>query len=140
MKKKKIAILFLLIFSSTTGFVVHALFFPTVLTNNFLLYTKRALENKQVAPVENMNKSLTKVAYEDGQFDPQVVVMDKSYYVAITNMSSTEFMNLTSDNPLLKTPRDYGKSEELRAQLYDPGVYTVSSKLHPDHSLKIIVR
>lgn len=140
MRKKNLAITFLLLISFVTGFIVHALFFPAFLTNNVLLYTKRALENKQVTPVENDNKSLTKVIYEDGQFDPQVVVIGKSYYVAIINMSSTEYMNLTSNNPLLTTPRDYGKSEEVRAQLYDPGVYTVSSKLHPEHSLKIIVR
>lgn len=140
MKKKNLIILLLFILSFCFGFVVHALFFPAVLTNNILLYTKRALENKQVTPVENTNKSLTKVSYEDGQFDPQVVVIGKSYYVAITNISSTEYMNLISDNPLLKTPRDYGKSEEIRAQLYDPGVYTVSSKLHPEYSLKIIVK
>ncbi|MCX6730500.1 MAG: hypothetical protein NTZ55_01505 [Candidatus Roizmanbacteria bacterium] len=140
MRKKNLILLFLFITSFFAGFVIHALFFPAVLTNNVMLYTKRALENKQVTPVENNNKSLTKVSYEDGQFDPQVVVIGKSYYIAITNMSSTEYMNLTSDNPLLTTPRDYGLSEEVRAQLYEPGVYTVSSKLHPGQSLKVIVR
>ena len=140
MKKKKLGSIFFFVTSFAFGFVVHALFFPSVLTNNFLLYTKHAIENKQITPVENTNKSLTKVVYEDGLFDPQVVVMGKSYYIAITNMSASELMGLTSDNPLFKTPRDYGKGEELRAQLYDPGVYTVSSKLHPEYSLKIIVK
>ena len=138
MSKKIVFILIVFFFAA--GFLVHAFFFPAFLTSIILFYAKQSLQNKQVPVMENTNKALTYVLYSDGEFDPQVVMIGKSYYIGIVNVSDSEHMTLTSDNPLLRTPRDYAKSEQLQAQLYEPGVYTVSSKLHPDHSLKIIVK
>ncbi len=134
--------LFLIFFFFIAGFMTHAIFFPAVLTNNLMLYTKKSLENvKTPTPgVENTNKALTLVSFEEGEFDPQVAVVGKSYYLGITNKSSKELMTLTSDNPLLRTPRGYGESEQLLIQLYDIGEYTVSSTLHPDRFLKVIVK
>ena len=133
---------FLVLFFFIAGFITHALLFPAVLTNNLMLYSKKALENKKIptsAP-ENTNKALTLVSFEEGEFDPQVAVVEKSYYLGITNRSSKELMTLTSENPLFRTPRGYGESEQLLIQLYDVGEYTVSSTLHPDHILKVIVK
>ncbi len=119
------------------GFFTHALFFPYLFTNTFIL-------NKQsITPTEvpsEPNKSLTQVYYENGEFNPRVVQIKKSYYLGIINASDTELMWLTSENPLFRTPRGYGKSEELRTILYDEGVWEVSSKLHPEHKLQVIVK
>jgi hypothetical protein len=126
-----------------SGFFVHALFFPTLLTSNLMLFTKRTIDKKQIpqVPVADVtNKALTVVLYEEGEFDPQVAVVGKSYYLGIINNSDKELMNLTSENPLFRTPRSYGKSEQLMVQLYNIGEYTVSSTLHPDKTLKIIVK
>jgi len=140
MNKKKILLLFLCILFFSVGFIVHALFFPTVLTNNFLLYTKYSSEKRQISAVKDVNKSLTLVSFDEGEFDPQVAVVGKSYYLGITNMSGKELMTLTSENPLLRTPRGYAESERLVVQLYQAGEYTVSSALHPDRTLKVIVK
>lgn len=141
MKKRTITLLFLFIFSFGIGFFTHALFFPALLTNNLAIYAKRSIQKQQVLPLaESKNKALTVVQYEDGQFDPRVVEVGKSYYLSIVNMSDKELMNLTSENPLLTTPRGYGKSEELRVQLYDVGEYEVSSTLHPGNILRVLVK
>ena len=140
MSNKKIRSLLFYILIFFAGFIVHALFFPTIFTGNIGLSLKHSLENKTIPVVNNSTKGLTQVLYEDGQFDPQVALVEKSYYVSIINASSTELMTLTSDNPLIQTTRGYGKSEELRVQLYETGTYAVSSTLHPDQVLKVIVR
>lgn len=90
-------------------------------------------------PVET-NKALTTVLYENGSFNPRVVQIKKSYYLGIINASDTELMWLTSENPLFRTPRGYGRSEELRTILYDEGVWEVSSRLHPQEKLQVIVK
>lgn len=122
------------------GFIVHAVFFPSLLSGNYFLQVKRTVENKKAPVVENQNKALTIVMFEEGEFDPKVVVIGKSYYLGITNNSDKELMTLTSKTPLLRTPRGYGKSEQLLVQLYDVGEYEVSSALHPDSVLKVIVK
>lgn len=138
MNKK--VVFFLIFISFVMGFLVHALFFPSFLTYNIALYTKRVVKNKQLPVVETKNKSLTYVYYEDGEFDPKVVTVPKSYYLGIINTSDTELMFLTSENQLLSTPRGYGRLEELRTILYEEGIYEVSSTLHPDRILKVIVK
>lgn len=131
---------FLLLLFFSLGFIVHALFFPTVLTKNITVFTKRVIDQKPAPTLDTSNKALTHVLFDEGEFDPQVVVIRKSYYLGIMNISEKELMTLTSDNPLLITPRGYGLSEEHIVQLYEPGDYTVSSLLHPDRELKVIVK
>ena len=80
------------------------------------------------------------MTFENGEFDPQVALVGKSYYLSIRNNSNKELMTLTSDNPLFRTPRGYGLSEEYLVQLYDVGEYKVSSALHPDRVLRVIVK
>jgi len=140
MNKK--SIIFLLFFFFCAGFITHALFFPTILTQNFLLYTKKSLKNENISVpvVKNTNPALTLISFEEGEFDPQVAVVGKSYYLAITNKSKKEPMMLTSANALLRTARPYGESEQLLVQLYEEGEYTVSSVLHPERTLKVIVK
>jgi len=140
MKKRNIYISIFLVISFFTGFLTHALFFPTLFTNNLGLYIKRSMENKKAPVVENTNKALTRVTYENGQFDPQVVEVRRSYYLGIINTSDQELMTLISTNPLLQTSRGYGKSEEHLVQLYEKGTYEVKSALHPDSLLKVIVK
>jgi hypothetical protein len=140
MSKRKITVVLFFIFSFALGFIVHAIFFPSLLTNNLATLAKQVIENKQAPVSDSVNKALTIVFYDRGEFDPQVVVIGKSYYLGIINNSDSELMTLTSENPLLTTPRGYGKSEQLTAQLYETGTYTVSSSLHPDKVLKVIVK
>jgi hypothetical protein len=131
---------FFLLFIFFLGFAVHALFFPTLLTRNITISTKRVLENKKAPVIEETNKAVTHVLFEEGEFDPPVVVIRNSYYLGIMNNSDKELMTLTSDTPLFRTPRGYGLSEEHMMQLYDKGEYTVSSLLHPDKVLRVIVK
>lgn len=140
MKKKNSLILLLVILAFVLGFFVHAVFAPSLLSNNYALAIKHAINNKKTLGVSTQSKSLTIVSFEDGEFDPKVVVVGKSYYLSIVNMSETELMTLTSQNPALTTFRGYGKSEELRVQLYDTGEYQVSSREHPRSFLKVIVK
>lgn len=142
MKKKAKSPLRILILGSflfAAGFFSHAVFFPYAFTGSLNIASQAKIEGAAVAKDEN-NPALTQVFYTDGQFSPRVVQVKKSYYVIIINASEKELMWLTSDNKLLTTPRGYGKAEGLRAQLYEPGVYTVSSSLHPSEKLQVIVK
>ncbi len=141
MSKRQFLFTFSTLFFFALGFITHAFFFPGLFTQNIFLYTKKAIENKPTPPaVTNENKALTIVHYNEGYFNPQVVVVGKSYYLGVINMSDEELMTLTSNTPLLRTPRGYGKSEQHLVQLYDVGEYEVSSTLHPDQVLKVIVK
>lgn len=140
MKKKKISVFLLLTAFFFMGFFVHAFFFPSFFTGNIALGIKRAMNNEKTPSIDNQNKALTIVTYEDGEFDPKVVVVGKSYYVGIINNSDKELMTLTSSNPIFNTPRGYAKSEQQLVQLYDVGTYEVSSLLHPNSFLKVIVK
>ncbi len=128
-------IIYALFFS--LGFIVHALFFPSLLIDRFS--TKITKQEAVSIPIEQ-NKSLTTVYYRNGVFEPSIVQIRKSYYVRIVNASKNELMWLTSESPLFRTLRGYGESEELKTILYDPNTYTVSSTLHPDKTLRIIVK
>jgi len=140
---KKIRIVFIMVLFFTLGFLVHAFFFPFVLTNNLslLLQGKAQEENtlKNVIPV-GQSKAVTNVLYINGEFTPRVVQVKNSYYLSIINDSENQLMFLASDNPLLRTPRGYGKSEELRVQLYDIGTYEVYDKNNPSSRLSVIVK
>lgn len=140
MNKKKFLFILLLIIVFFLGFAIHALFFPTILSRNYTLDIKHSIDKKDIKNSIETNPAQTIVTFENGEFNPRVVVIGKSYYVGIRNMSDTELMTLTSLNPLFQTPRGYGKSEELLVQLYDVGEYFVSSALHPDKVLKVIVK
>lgn len=133
-----IRFLFLTVFVFAAGFFTHALFFPYLFTDNFAIVIPAKAGNVPVSPVPN--KSVTEILYVDGQFSPKVVQIKKSYYVNIINMSEKELMWLTSKNTALTTPRGFAKSEQLRTILYDPGVYEVSTTLHPTEKLQIIVK
>lgn len=140
MKKKKILVVILFVLFFILGFLVHAVFFPSFLSDNYPLKIKRTIQNRNEPPIDNQNKALTLVMYDEGEFDPKVVVIGKSYYVGIVNASDKELMTLTSENPLFRTSRGYGKSEQHLVQLYDVGTYEVRSQQHPDISLKVIVK
>jgi hypothetical protein len=133
-------IIFYFFLGGGIGFFIHAFFFPTYLTHNWHTITNRTINKKQAPLIDTTNQTITHVVFEEGEFDPQVVVIRKSYYLGIVNNSDTELMTLTSEQALLITLRGYGKSEEHIAQLYEPGEYTVSSLLHPDRNLKVIVK
>ena len=63
----------------------------------------------------------------DMHYDDSLAVL--SVNLTITN-NSQSLMWLESDNPLLRTPRGYGESEQLRIKAGTPGTYTVQNKLN----------
>ncbi len=139
LKRKKIAFVSTAVVFFMLGFFVHASFFPYMFVDLFVPSAQKK-ESAQSPAQENDTIALTTVSYTDGSFTPRLVQMKKSYYLRIVNNSESELMWLTSSHPVLNTPRGYGKSEELRTILYEPGTYEVSSTLHPDRILKVIVQ
>lgn len=138
MKKNIIRSVFLIIVFFTAGFFSHALFFPYSFTDSPSFKAPKAVG--AASGSSEQNQALTTVYYQDGQFSPRVVQIRKSYYIIIVNASEKELMWLTSENNLLVTPRGYAKMEGLKAQLYHPGVFTVSTTLHPSEKLQVIVK
>jgi len=140
-QKRSLRIIFISVFFFFSGFFIHALFFPYLFTDNLGLYTNKIMDGKDPLVTTGLeNKAVTRVLYEDGEFNPRVVQIKLSYYISIVNNSEKELMWLISESPLFRTPRGYGKSEELRTILYEAGTYEVSSKLHPQNILKVIVK
>lgn len=139
--KRSIKLLFVYLFFFICGFVIHALFFPYLLTDNIQFILSPKTEGKSNILTEPIiNKTVSRVVFDRGEFSPRVVQVRKSYYISIVNISDKELMWLTSKNPLFQTSRGYGKSEELFTILYDAGIWEVYDKNHPNSKLKVIVK
>ncbi len=81
---------------------------------------------------------ITEVKYENASFRPSVVTVRKGNYLAITNIGDS-LMWLSSDHPKLRTPRGYGKSEQLRIKPETAGTYIVTDTLHQGVSLQVSI-
>ncbi len=98
----------------------------------------KSVTSDQVAG-QSSDQFISYVNWDGQKFTPSEVTMKKSYYIAITNTDPKSRMWLDSDNPLLKTSREYGETERLQVSLYEAGIYKVINKLKPNYSLIVKV-
>ena len=141
--KIKQVLYFLIVF--TTGFFVHAIFFPYVFVDGKsdvieVPFTTNVTTEKKEIPEEIENDLITYVRYDKKRFNPSSVTITKGNYIAITNISKAEQMWLTSENPLLNTVRGYAFGERLQTVIAEPGNYKVQNKLFPEANLTVKVK
>jgi hypothetical protein len=131
--------LFFIILSFIFGFFVHAYFFPNYIPTILKIPNKNIVQPEKQIP--NTNVGLyTYVDYDGIDFSPSRVVINKGFYIAITNQNKEKLMWLQSDNPLLATVRGYGHTERVDTILYQTGIFWVIDKLNPQASLSVIVK
>lgn len=96
------------------------------LTNMDLL---KSFEGKERSEVQNISgKFINYVDFDGNTFKPDTVKMGVGNYLAITNQSKTELMQLLSENQDLTTLRGYGEGERLQTIMPDKGIFKVMVK------------
>jgi hypothetical protein len=97
------------------------------------------LADESKSPVSGRDGFEVIVQYQGGRFRPDSVTVGKGNYLSITNISKSEKMWLTSDDPELVTPRGYGESERLKVLVIREGTFRVINKLNPSAQLTVTV-
>jgi plastocyanin len=133
------------IFSFAAGFVIHALFFPYVLTEKQVVQAEKDIgyikdTKLKATPADQVNDLITYVDYAEGNFHPTSVTITRGNYVSITNRHKKEQMWLNSEAEFLSTVRPYATGERLQTTIAKPGTYTVIDKNNPDAKLTIVVK
>lgn len=82
---------------------------------------------------------MTAVSYDGKQFEPKKVYIRKGNYVVITNRSKTALLWLQSDMPDVNTTRGYAEGEQFRFASQRVGSFTISNKVNPQSTLRLIV-
>lgn len=126
--------LLLLILSFTCGFLLRDYTGPVKLPISF--HTVKQAVKPEKLP-DNIPGNV-EIAYKDGKFSPAEAVVPQGRYLTIINRSDS-LMWLSSDNPLLSTPRGYANLEQVRVRLDEPGSYTVENKLNIEAKATISV-
>lgn len=112
------------------GFLVHALFFPDVLSNGIVFIPDQKAESQQ----GSARSIFTDIVFDGKRFDRTNVTLRVSDYLSITNESEGASMMLVSSEEGLSTPRPYMYTEQVRMRMDIPGTYyieetTTGSKL-----------
>lgn len=137
----KKALLFLLI-GFTTGFFIHALFFPDLFANGIFILPEAPLtaqtapQTNKAAPVQNE----TLITYDGEKFSRTNVKIESSRYISIVNKSPDTTMDLSSSEPGLSTPRPYAFDEMVKTRIDKPGQYVVTDRRNPSIRMVITVK
>ena len=124
-----------------SGFLIHAFFFPDILSNGIVVTPETLLSNEVTPVPENEKHELfTHITYDGHKFSRTNVTVRLADYVTITNESEDTLMSLASDEPLLTTPRGYGYKEQVKARLDEKKTITVQDANNPKTQLMITVK
>lgn len=129
-----------LLLSFTTGFLVHALFFPDILANGIMDVKQIALPNPTSAAGQPNDPLITKVEFDGKRFSRHNITIGFTRYIQIINTSKTESMQLLGTTKELSTPRAYAESESIQAQFNKKGQYVVADKNNPAERMVITVK
>lgn len=133
--------LLLIIIGVTAGFLLHAFFFPDVLSNGIIFTPDTILSNEVTGTQsDKTNERFTDITYDGKKFSRTNISIGIADYVTITNESKEVLMSLSSDEPLLATPRGYAYKEQVRARLDTKKRVTVHDTNNPSVRLTITVK
>lgn len=121
-------VLFLITFF--LGFIIHALYFPDVLSNGIVsIPTNPFADEPDASPTPyDATKLNVKISFNGERFDRTNVTIQQSRYLQIVNESKDQLMLLSSSNSVFATPRGYGYSEKILVRMDDKGQFTVLEK------------
>lgn len=129
-----------LIVGFTSGFLVHAYFFPDVLSNG-IIFTPENLLSNEVSPTPNDQRQLfTNITYNGEKFSRSNVTIGTGDYITVTNDSPDKPMWLMSNVPALSTPRGYGESEQVKSRMDTKGQFIIKDKNNPSEQVIITVK
>jgi hypothetical protein len=136
--------IFLSILFFAAGFLTHAQFFPDLWANGlpgFNQQTQTPTINRSTAPPAQQQAFETRIDYDGTQFSRHNISIEIGSYLIITNVNKgNKLMSLSSNNPLLTTPRGYGESEIVKARMDVRGQFVVIDKNNPEEKLIITVK
>ena len=145
MKYKRLKLFLFFLGSFSSGFIIHALFFPYLFSEKQLdqsvknvVYVKNSA--LQATPADQENDLITYVDYAAGRFHPDTVTITRGNYVAITNRHKDRQMWLSSEASFLSTVRPYAVGERLQTTIAKPGTFTVIDKNNPEAKLTVVVK
>ncbi len=127
---RTVGIFFIILVSFFFGFLIHALYFPDVLSNGIITMPSNPFADEpDVTPTPfDAAKLNVKISFTGDRFDRTNVTIQQSRYLQIVNDSPSQLMHLSSSNPTLNTPRGYGKSEKILVRMDEKGQFTVLEK------------
>lgn len=122
------------------GFIVHALFFPDLLSNGILFKPEVLISNDPIKTLETIEKNEYIVEYKDGKFSRSNITVPVTRYFILINKSENSLMDVLSTVKGLTTPRPYGFGEQLRQRLDTKGQYYVQEKGDSTNQVVITVK